>query len=70
MTLSEKCSLWIKAAKEEHISDETFDVLSSQLYRNYEKLPKWFTKQVSEDCLACGTTLGLDIKFLLDKFEV
>lgn len=58
MNLKTKCNLWIRAAQEEHISDETFDVLSNQLFKNYSKLPKWFRKDVPEESLYAGTTLG------------
>lgn len=59
MTLSEKCKLWLEAAERHHLSDGTFDELSAMLARSYEKLPKWFTKQVPIDNLKCGSTLGL-----------
>lgn len=64
MTLSEKCKLWIEAAKKEHISDGTFDELSNILYKRYDKLPKWFRDKVSEENLRCGTTFDMDIKSL------
>lgn len=60
MTLSEKCSLWLEAAEKEHISDQTFDVLSYTLYKRYSKLPLWFRKKVPLENLRCGSTLGLN----------
>lgn len=72
MTLTEKCKLWIKAAKADQegiliISDETFDVLSYQLAKNYEKLPKWFKNHIPKENLETGSTLGLE-KILSDIF--
>jgi hypothetical protein len=64
MKLKDKCELWIKAAKEEDISDELFDVLSWQLAKNYSKLPKWFTNKVPEANLKMGTTFDMDVKLL------
>ena len=61
MTLSQKCRLWLEAARRQHVTDYTFDLLSAQLANNYDKLPKWFQKQVPQENLSMGSTLGLDI---------
>lgn len=73
MNLSQKCSLYVKAGisyenGETIISDETYDILSTQLLKNYSKLPKWFRNKISEDDLRTGSAAGFNEKFLSDIF--
>lgn len=61
MNNSNMCKLYIKAglayeAGEDYIiSDETYDGLSRILLGKYDKLPKWFTKEISKEELETGS---------------
>lgn len=69
MNLSQKCKLYVEAgliyeAGEAYlISDETYDVLSRQLLKNYEKLPKWFRSKITEGNLETGSAAEFSEKF-------
>lgn len=70
MNISDKCKLYVKAGlayendEDPVISDETWDSLARQLLKNYEKLPKWFRREISENDLITGSAAEFPRKFL------